>query len=222
VPGNDVPDLLSVISVALKLVVIVFAWRTVREAKKTTAEETKAVEKLRELVDAATQSIAHAATSAEAAQRTLDIAAGAQEAYRRHRQLELSRVIARLVEDIPSAAQQVLFYVNVVEPSRRNWRCPEQPLLKAALVALDPDLPKCRSLVGANGAGVMKMAADAASIELDQVSGTSARSGRRSCRCSWPDSHSWLASTTKGGSSWAAPDRSCRLVDRERRAPGHS
>jgi membrane protein implicated in regulation of membrane protease activity len=50
--GDDLPNLLSAVSAALTVVVVVFAWRTVREAKRTTAEEKRTVGELTKLLAA--------------------------------------------------------------------------------------------------------------------------------------------------------------------------
>jgi hypothetical protein len=170
-PGNDVPDLLSAISIALTLVVIFFAWRTVREAQKATTEQKQAVDELKKLVDTARQTTDHAATSAEAAERTVELAAAAQEADRKHRQLEQLRAIGRLVIVIRTKAEdQLATAAKAMQLTQfKAWRCMEQAQLESELVGVAPPLPKCRALVGANQAAEVKGAADQANAELRQV-----------------------------------------------------
>jgi len=147
--GDDLPNILSVASIALTAVVVWFAWQTVREARRATAEEQNAVAELESLV--------------AAAQQTADIAATAQAADWRHRQLEQLRAIGRLVVVIRTRAEEELAK-RPYEP--KAWRCMEQSQLESELVGVVPPLPKCRALVGENQASQVKSAADQANAEV--------------------------------------------------------
>lgn len=185
-PGNDLPNLFSVISIALTLVVILYAGRTVREAKKATAEEEKAVtalaaivlaqqaavSELNRLVIEAAKTSTYARESADAARQTVEIAAAAREADRRYRQLEQLRAIGRLAIVIRTEAERELARrVNDGQAITGGapWRCMEQSQLESELVGADPPLPACSRLVGANQAAEVKADADQANAELRGV-----------------------------------------------------
>lgn len=158
-PGNDLPNLLSAITVALTLAVILFAWQTVREARRSTAEQQKAVAKLEAIGEAQ-----------ESAVREL---AAIHAADRRHRQLEQLRAIGRVVIVIRTAAEKELAGQasagRLAGVDRHPWRCMEQSQLASELVGIDPPLPNCRALVGENQAAQVKRAADRANDELEVV-----------------------------------------------------
>jgi hypothetical protein len=163
---SDLPNWLNGALVAATFAVVWFAWQTVKESRAATAAERETVAELRTLVEAARDTAASSASTLQAARETAEISRAAREADERHRQLEQLRGIHRLVVEILAEAQRVLA-TSVM--NRPTWRCPEQAQLGAALVGVVPPLPKCRALAGESQVGPVKMAADAADVELREV-----------------------------------------------------
>jgi hypothetical protein len=81
----------------------------VTELRAIVDAEHDSVSELRKLVGEAQQTTAHAADSAEAAQRTVEIVAAAQKADQRHRQLDQLRAIGRLLTVIQTSAAEEMY-----------------------------------------------------------------------------------------------------------------
>jgi hypothetical protein len=175
----------AVISIALTLVVIFFAWRTVREAKKAGEATEKAVTALNGLLtvtgktaelmaqsaDAAARTVTALkdlltvtektaelmAQSAEAAHETATIAKAARD------QAEYDRKLRALME-VEELTERIFQQASVVVPaSTPNWRCALQNFLAMALRRIEIPLPESERLAGgmSTAAGVAAQARDA-------------------------------------------------------------
>lgn len=174
--GDDLPNVLSAVSIALTVVVIFFAWRTVAEAKRTTAEERKTVGELTKLLDAVGQLRTSSEVALKAAERTMELAAEARDAEQRNSQVALLRQLLKIVEEIQLASSgqsAMLFNAGSRDPSSwdSSWKCPQQHDLEAALkgVGVGTDLPMCRILTVSRGADKVSIAATQAGVELQDA-----------------------------------------------------
>jgi hypothetical protein len=174
--GDGLPNVLSAVSIALTMVVIFFAWRTVAEAKRATAEERKTVGELTKLLDAVCQLRASSEVALKAAERTVELAAEARNAEQRNSQVALLRQLLKIVEEIQSAAGQestklVRAGFGDLSSWDSSWKCPQQHDLEAALkgVSGGTDLPMCRILTAPRGADKVGFAATAAGVELQDT-----------------------------------------------------
>jgi hypothetical protein len=178
VPGNDLPNLLSAVSIALTLAVIWFAWQTVSEAMRTTTEERNAVAELktlgqaqadtvaelRSLVQASAESLGQARNAArEADRRALGAAerdqAAAERAVARdqeaflERQYERVLAVGQLVEEMFWAIEQYREKggVAAADVPKEIWM-PQRNGLRHRLVGLKAALPSCEQIIDAGTA----------------------------------------------------------------------
>jgi hypothetical protein len=139
VPGNDLPNLLALLTVVGTLVVIGLAWRTVGETKKASAEQRNIVGELKALVDS---------TQAAASQQArLAREAASRNAYWQ-REISLSRRRER-IEQVGAVVEDLFW---IVEPAERGvvvapqeWN-PYRNRIRHLLVGLKQDLPNCALL----------------------------------------------------------------------------
>lgn len=173
--GDDLPNVLSVVSIALTLVVILYARGTVREAKRTTAEEQATVRELTKLLAAVGELAASSERSLKAAERTAKLAERTAEIladtrYRETRKSYISqlRSMLRTVRQIQSdAAKQSA--AKWVGGDKNTWRCAQQSDLEAALKGVkDARLPLCGALAQARGIDIVLTAAANAGVELQK------------------------------------------------------
>jgi hypothetical protein len=166
---SDLPNWINGVLVVATFAVVWFAWRTVKESQKATAAEGEIVRELAALVEAATDTATSSASTMQAARETVDVSKDAREADERYRQLEQLRAIYRLVLEIRIKARDTIAAEGAGAPVSAAWRCPEQNQLGSMLVGVVPKLPKCRALAGESQAKKVKMAADAADVEVREV-----------------------------------------------------
>jgi hypothetical protein len=174
--GDDLPNLLSAVSAALTVVVIVFAWRTVVEAKRATAEEKKTVSELTKLLEAVGALRTASETALKAAERTVELAAQARDAERWNSHVALLRQLLRIVEQIQGeSGQQISAMLTVGHRDPDDWdpqwKCPQQHDLAAALkrVAEGTELPMCRILTVTARADKVSFASTQAGVELQDA-----------------------------------------------------
>lgn len=171
--GNDVPDILGALTVLATLLVIWFAWQTVREARKATGEERNAVSELRSLVQT-TRSLVEQARSAEAeadrrardaADRAEAAAAAAAERDREASERAAARdrevFLTRRWEQVLQVGQVVEDMFWRVAPFRDkpahevpgNVWMPQRNSLRHLLVGLSEAIPAGEEVVDAATAG---------------------------------------------------------------------
>jgi len=120
--SQDISNLINAVLVAATFAIVVIAGRTVREAKRTTAE-------LKTLVQTAKDTAASSATTMQAARDTAEISQAALDAAERYRQLEQLRAVHRLILEILQEARHTLAIEKAnprtyaVDP---RWRCIQQ------------------------------------------------------------------------------------------------
>ena len=162
-------NLINIVLVVATFAVVVFAWRTVREAKKTTAEERKTVAQLQALVQTAKETAASSASTMQAAKETARISRATLDAAQRYRQREQLHRIQLLVDDIRRVANSNAVTEHRDPMAPPNWQSPKQFELGRALVGAGHDLPKCRALANAHGVTEVTSAVAYANNELDDV-----------------------------------------------------
>lgn len=139
------------------------------ETRNATEAARQGVAEIRNVVAASKETAAASAEAATAIRQTIEILAAAREDDRRYRQLEQLRMIAALVADIEQTMYQASRGNSQITPVGPTWRAPQQHLLGSALVHVDPPLPKCLELVGANGLSDVQNKVLAAQAELHNV-----------------------------------------------------
>jgi hypothetical protein len=162
--GDDLPDLLGLVSIALTLVVIWYARGTIIEARKATTEEKNTVAELQSLLTAVGDLTATSRDTLKEARRTAELASQAQDRDQSAQLVAQLRQILRLTKEIEVAASQDPTGVEA------SWRCVEQLYLAAALDHYSSvELSECRKLVDIRGMAAVKAAAEAASFEVDSA-----------------------------------------------------
>jgi hypothetical protein len=165
-PGDDLPNLLSAVSIALTLVVIFFARRTVTEAKQATAEEKNTVRELTKLLTAVGELTASSERSVKAGEQTLEFAVKTWDTERRHSHASKLRHVLKIVDEIHGKGARTF---EPADPGN-SWRCDEQDYLEAELTRLDgTDLPRCRVLARSRGVDNVVIAASEAKVELERT-----------------------------------------------------
>jgi hypothetical protein len=157
--GDDLPDILSVASIALTLVVVLYARATVREARKATDEERNTVTELKALIGVVSDLAASAAGTLQAAQRTAVQGARAHE-------VEQLRAMLNLTEQLEKASYE------------RNWKRSED--LQKTLAAVRGDFPRslpCTSAAVASSAANFSELNDAAVKAITEIQGELRRLG---------------------------------------------
>jgi HD-GYP domain-containing protein (c-di-GMP phosphodiesterase class II) len=148
------------------------ARETVEESKETTRAAQDTVAAVEKLLAVARDTATASEASARAARETVEITDAAQEADRRYRQLGQLREIGRSVQRILLDALQAMDATYVSAESmlaKARWRSAEQNALGVLLVGVEPPLPKCKALVGANQVSEVAAAAREADTELAAV-----------------------------------------------------
>jgi hypothetical protein len=165
--SQDVSNLINAVLVVATLVVVAFAWLTVREAKKATAEERNTVAELKNLVQAATDTAASSASTMTAARETADISKAALDAAERYQQLGQLRLINGLVDAIRKEVWDAIASDTWVPGP--DWQAEAQDQLMRAIIGSNPALPKCRALATTRGAAEVESATVEAYRELGDV-----------------------------------------------------
>jgi len=165
--SNDIPNILSGITVVLTLVVIWFAWRTVIEARAATKEEQNVVSQLKAVVQAAEKTAASSASTLDAARQQLSRLTNSLKGQEFGRQFEQLQQAHRLILLIGKTAKAAA----ATQPERDwpRWRCHEQDELRIALAGEQNSLPAVRALAGANGIGEVIAAAEEADREVENL-----------------------------------------------------
>jgi hypothetical protein len=174
VSGNYLPNILGILTVLATLVVIWFAWQTVKEARKATTEERNAVGELQALVTKVGDLSRSTAQLVEATRRTAELTAEARDNDQGRSRVGQLREMLALVDQIESELDRVNldeFKATgaIAEHSDRQWW--QQFELKGMVEkGVDGiELPACRRLAAARGAATVTIAATDASIELQKA-----------------------------------------------------
>jgi hypothetical protein len=148
------------------------ARETIEEGERTTRAVQDTVAALGKLVISSRYTAIASEDAAIGLRNTVHYIRDGLEADKRYRQLEQLREIGRSVQRILLSALQASdpsAIAQVPNLERAPRRSAEQNVLGILLVGVDPPLPKCKALVGANQASEVAAAAREADSELAAV-----------------------------------------------------
>lgn len=167
--GDDLPDSLSAISIALTLVVIWFAWRTVREARKATEEEQKTVAELGNLLVVTAEIQSHARYTLEYARQTAELAGAAGKRDERRQDIEVLRAMQAIAGRIQHIVQDHMEATPGTWRDDTSWSCYQQTELAQLLTRITLELPATRALAHATGAAPVMAGCGRAYLEIQDV-----------------------------------------------------